>query len=205
MAGVGKASQERTVAAWVGEALFFATVARWRQWLRGNHGRDAGAWVLIAKKGTPRGIAYAEALEEALCWGWIDGKVHRRDERYFAQWFCPRRPRSVWSLANRRTVERLLVEGRMQPAGLALVAEAKKCGRWASAYASATPPRMTADVRRALQLANAWTAWQATSPSRKLQLLYWIGDAKRPETRTRRLAQLPTLVRERRLPGFGPT
>ena len=92
----------------------------------------------------------------------------------------------------------------MQPAGLAKVAEAKKGGRWASAYASAVPLRMTADVRRALEAADAWTAWQTTSPSRKLQLLYWIGDAKRPETRTRRLAELPTLVRERRLAGFGP-
>ena len=72
---------------------------------------------MMAKKGTPRGIAYREALEEALCWGWIDGKIHRDDDRYFVQWFSPRRPRSIWSLANRRTVDRLAREGRMQPAG----------------------------------------------------------------------------------------
>jgi uncharacterized protein YdeI (YjbR/CyaY-like superfamily) len=193
------------MAAGVEGPLFFATVARWRQWLRKNHGRDTGAWVLIAKKGTPHGIAYAEALEEALCWGWIDGKIHRRDERYFAQWFSPRRPGSVWSLANRRTVERLVEEGRMQPAGLAKVAEAKQVGHWATAYASAVPLRMAADVRQELKATDAWAAWQATSPSRKLQLLFWINDAKRPETRTRRIAQLPALVRGNRLPGFGPT
>lgn len=103
------------MAAGVEEPLFFPTVARWRQWLRKNHGRDTGVWVRLAKKGTRLGIGYAEALEETLCWGWIDGKIHRQDDRYFAQWFSPRRPRSVWSLANRCTAERLAAEGRMQP------------------------------------------------------------------------------------------
>jgi uncharacterized protein YdeI (YjbR/CyaY-like superfamily) len=160
--------------------------------------------VLLAKKGVRPGIGYREALEEALCWGWIDGKIHRHDERSFAQWFSPRRPRSVWSLANRRTVERLTAEGRMQPAGLARVAEAKRTGRWASAYASSAPPRMSADVRSTLEAGGVAAAWKATSPSRKLQLLYWVNDAKRPETRARRLAQLPALVKEKRLAGFGP-
>ena len=205
MAGVSTESRERGAAAGGEEALFFATVAGWRQWLRRHHGRAVGAWVLLAKKGTPRGIAYAAALEEALCWGWIDGKIHRRDERYFVQWFCPRRPRSVWSLANRRTVERLAGEGRLRPAGLTKVAEAKRSGRWAAAYASAAPPRLAAEVRRALETAEAWNAWKTTSPSRRLQLQYWIGEAKRPETRARRLAQLPTLVKECRLPGFAPS
>jgi uncharacterized protein YdeI (YjbR/CyaY-like superfamily) len=182
--------------------LFFETIGRWRQWLRKNHGRDGGAWVLMAKKGTRPGIVYREALEEALCWGWIDGKIHRRDERYFVQWFCPRRPRSAWSLANRRTVDRLTREGRMQPPGLARVADAKRDGRWAAAYASAAPPRTSVDVRRALQSAGAGAAWLKTSPSRKLMLLYWVNDAKRPETRARRLAELPTLVKEKRLAGF---
>jgi uncharacterized protein YdeI (YjbR/CyaY-like superfamily) len=191
------------MAAAAGDApLSFATIGRWRQWLRRNHGRGDGAWVLMARKGTRPGIAYREALEEALCWGWIDGKIHRHDERYFVQWFSPRRPRSVWSLANRRTVGRLTREGRMQPAGLARVTEAKRDGRWAAAYASAAPPRMGADVRRALESAGAGAAWRTTSPSRKLMLLYWVNDAKRPETRARRLAELPTLVKEKRLAGF---
>jgi len=188
----------------VDEPLFFPTIGRWRQWLRRNHGRDAGAWVLLAKKGARVGIRYQDALEEALCWGWIDGKIHRRDEEFFAQWFSPRRRQSLWSRANRRTVERLAEEGRMQPAGLAKVAEAKRNGRWESAYASAAPPRMSADVRGALAAAEATVAWKATPPSRRLQLLYWINEAKRPETRGRRLAELPRLVKERRLAGFGP-
>jgi uncharacterized protein YdeI (YjbR/CyaY-like superfamily) len=188
----------------VGEPLAFPTVARWRQWLRRNNGRDTGVWVLIAKKGAPSGISYQEALEEALCWGWINGKIRRRDAHFFAQWFSPRRPRSIWSLANRRAVERLAAERRMQPAGRAKVAEAKRNGRWESAYAAAAPPRMSADVRGALEAGVAAAAWKSTSPSRRLQLLYWINDAKRPATREHRLAQLPELVRERRLPGFAP-
>lgn len=185
--------------------LAFPTIARWRQWLRKHHGRDTGAWILLAKKGARPGIAYRAALEEALCWGWIDGKIRRVDERFFAQWFSPRRPRSIWSLANRRTVEHLTAEGKMQPSGLERVAEAKRDGRWASAYASKAPPRMSADVRRALEAGGTAAAWKATSLSRKLQLLYWVNDAKRPETRARRLAELPTLVKENRLAGFGPT
>jgi uncharacterized protein YdeI (YjbR/CyaY-like superfamily) len=183
-------------------ALYFPTVGRFRQWLRKNHARDGGAWIMLSKKGTGAGIAYEAALEEALCWGWIDGKVHRRDEHYFVQWFSPRRPQSAWSLANRRRVDRLQREGRMQPPGLARVAEARRDGRWAAAYASAAPPRMSADVRRALRSAGAGAPWGKTSPSRKLMLLSWVNDAKRPETRARRLAELPTLVKEGRLAGF---
>ena len=182
--------------------LFFPTIGRWRGWLRRNRGRTEGTWVLLAKKGTGKVIGYREALEEALCWGWIDGKIHRVDDRYFSQWFSPRRPRSAWSLANRRTVERLGREGRMQAPGLARVAEAKKDGRWAAAYASAAPPRVTADIRRALVAAGAWPSWQVTPPSRRLMLLSWVNEAKRPETRARRLAGLPALVKEGRLAGF---
>ena len=182
--------------------LFFPTISRWRAWLKRNGTRTGGTWVLMAKKGTRPGISYREALEEALCWGWIDGKIHRQDARYFAQWFSPRRPKSVWSLSNKQTVARLTAEGRMQPPGLARIAEAKTSGQWDRAYSSAAVPRMSADVRDTLEAAGAWKAWQKLAPSRKLQLLYWINEAKRPETRARRIAELPVLVRENRLAGF---
>jgi uncharacterized protein YdeI (YjbR/CyaY-like superfamily) len=174
--------------------LSFASAAGWRAWLRCNHGRPGGAWVLIAKKGTRPGLPYAGALEEALCWGWIDGRLHRHDERHFSLWFSPRRPRSIWSLANRRTVERLTGEGRMQPPGLARVQEAKASGRWEAAYAAEKVPPLDADVRRALSQAGALAAFRRLSPSRRLQLISWIADAKRPETRGRRLAVLPALT-----------
>jgi uncharacterized protein YdeI (YjbR/CyaY-like superfamily) len=184
--------------------LDFASIARWRQWLLKNHARPEGAWILIARKGTRPGMAYGDALEEALCWGWIDGRLHRHDERYFALWFAPRRPKSIWSLANRRTVERLIAEGRIQPAGLARVEDAKASGRWKAAYSSDVAPRMTADVRQALESTGALAAFRGLSPSRRLQLLHWIGEAKRPQTRARRIAELPALARENRLPGFRP-
>lgn len=182
--------------------VFFPTIARWRSWLRRNYARPGGTWVLLAKKGTRPGIFYRDALDEALCWGWIDGKIHRHDERYFAQWFAPRRPLSVWSLSNKKSVERLVSEGRMQPPGLARVADAKANGRWNRAYSVSAAPRMSADVRKGLEAGQAWEAWKKLAPSHRLRLLYWIGDAKRPETRARRIAELPVLVRENRLAGF---
>jgi uncharacterized protein YdeI (YjbR/CyaY-like superfamily) len=147
-------------------------------------------------------MTYGDALEEALCWGWIDGRIHAHDARYFALWFSPRRPKSIWSLANRRAAERLIAEGRMQTAGLARVEDAKASGRWKAAYSSDAAPRMTADVRQALERADALGAFRRLSPSRRLQLLHWIGEAKRAATRTRRIGELPDLVRENRLPGF---
>ena len=184
------------------EPLYFPTISRFRVWLARNHGEPEGAWILLAKKGTRPGIRYAEALTEALCWGWIDGKIHGRDGRYFALWFAPRRPRSIWSLANRHAAERLIAEGRMQPAGLARVEEAKAGGRWQTAYGGRAAPNLKADVRKALDAAGALAAFRKASPSRRLQLLYWVEESKRPETRARRIAELPVLARENRLPGF---
>jgi uncharacterized protein YdeI (YjbR/CyaY-like superfamily) len=182
--------------------LLFSSKARFRQWLARNHDRPSGAWVLLAKKGTERGLKYPEALEEALCWGWIDGKLHTHDDCYYALWFSPRRPKSVWSLANRRAVEGLTTEGRMQPSGLARVAEAKASGRWQAAYGAKALPRMTDDVRQGLERAGALQAFEALSPSHRLRLLGWVGEAKREETRERRIRELPALVRENRLAGF---
>jgi len=149
-------------------------------------------------------MTYGDALEEALCWGWIDGRIHAHDARYFALWFSPRRPKSIWSLANRRAAERLIAEGRMQTAGLARVEDAKASGRWKAAYSSQIAPRMTADVRQVLEGAGVCAAFLSLSPSRRLQLLSWIAEAKRAETRARRIAELPALIRENRLPGSRP-
>lgn len=184
--------------------LYFASIGLFRQWLRKNHARPEGAWILMAKKGTRSGIPYIDALEEALCWGWIDGRLHRHDEQRFALWFAPRRARSIWSLANRQKAERLIAEGRMQAAGRARVEEAKANGRWEAAYSSQAVPRMTADVRQVLEGVGFRAAFRSLRPSRRLQLLYWIAEAKRPETRARRIAELPALIRENRPPGFPP-
>ncbi len=182
--------------------LSFASVAGWRQWLRRGGSRTVGAWVLIAKKGTRPGLGYREALEEALCWGWIDGKLHRHDERHFALWFAPRRPKSIWSQTNREGALRLIAEGRMQAAGLARVEEARADGRWDHGTRPRAVPAMGVDVRSALKRSGTLAAFRALARSRRTLLLYWIGEAKRADTRARRIAQLPTLVLENRIPGF---
>ena len=116
--------------------LLVADVAAWRKWLRAHDEDEFGVELVLAKKGTsePTELTYDEALEEALCHGWIDGQVRRRDERAYRQRFTPRRARSQWSERNVGIVERLLTEKRMRPAGLAAVARAKADGRWEAAY-----------------------------------------------------------------------
>jgi uncharacterized protein YdeI (YjbR/CyaY-like superfamily) len=184
------------------DPLFFPTIGKWRQWLRAHQKRRDGAWILLAKKGTKPGIVYGEALEEALCWGWIDGKIHRHDDAYYAQWFSPRRPKSVWSAINKKAVEGLIAEGRMEAPGLAAVEAAKASGRWAGSEGPVPPPRMDAATAAAIEAAGLTDAWKALPPSHRSRYLLWINDAKRPETRARRIAQLPQLVKEKRLAGF---
>lgn len=108
--------------------------AAWRAWLAANHDRQEGVWVILAKKGTtePTELTYEQAVEEALCYGWIDGLTRGRDERTYRQRYTPRRARSNWSQSNISRVERLMAEGRMAPAGLAAVERAKADGRWAT-------------------------------------------------------------------------
>jgi uncharacterized protein YdeI (YjbR/CyaY-like superfamily) len=112
--------------------LLVADAEAWRVWLDEHHGEPGGTWVVLAKKGTvdPTSLTFEQALDEALCQGWIDGQVRRRDEATYRQRFTPRRPRSTWSTRNIAHVERLTAAGRMRPAGLAAVDQAKADGRW---------------------------------------------------------------------------
>lgn len=119
--------------------LLLADGAAWRTWLAADDRGEAGVWLVLAKKGTtePTTLTYDEALDEALCHGWIDGQVRRRDDRTYRQRFTPRRSRSSWSQSNVTRVQRLLADGRMQPAGLAAVEQAQADGRW---VAEGPPP-----------------------------------------------------------------
>ena len=135
-------------------------------------------------------MRYDEAVEEALCWGWIDGLTKAWDERSYAVRFTPRKPGSVWSESNVARVERMVAEGRMTPAGMALVEEAKRRGTWdqaASGRLDVTPPDLEAALAGVPAALERWTAWPA-SPRR--QYVYWVLDAKRPETRARRIADV---------------
>ncbi len=148
--------------------------------------------LLLAKKHVPgRWLTYEEALDEALCVGWIDGLVKRLDEDFRAVRFTPRKKDSVWSEPNKRRVRRLVREGRMTEVGLALVRHARRTGAWAAATRREDTSRVPPDLARALASApRARACFEALPPSYRKMVLYWIDDARRPETRARRIAGL---------------
>jgi uncharacterized protein YdeI (YjbR/CyaY-like superfamily) len=178
-------------------ALTVADAGAWRAWLAGHHEESQEVWLSLAKKGTtePTSLTYDEALEEALCHGWIDGQVRRGDERTYRQRFTPRRARSAWSKRNVAIVERLTGEGRMRPAGTAAVERAKADGRWEAAYAGQATIEVPADLAAALNAEPAAkAAFDKLSSQNRYAVLLRIEQAKRPETRARRIEQFTAML-----------
>jgi uncharacterized protein YdeI (YjbR/CyaY-like superfamily) len=177
--------------------LVVADAAAWREWL-GRHVADStGVWLVLAKKGTtdPTSLTYDQALDEALCHGWIDGQVLRRDEATYQQRFTPRRARSKWSKRNVGIIERLVAEGRMHPSGLAEVERARADGRWDAAYAGPASIEVPDDLTAALAAEPRARAWfDVLSAQNRYAVLYRIHDAKRPETRARRVQQMVAML-----------
>jgi uncharacterized protein YdeI (YjbR/CyaY-like superfamily) len=177
--------------------LLVADATAWRAWL-GEHAADpTGVWLVLAKKGTtsPTSLSYDQALEEALCHGWIDGQVGRRDEATFRQRFTPRRQRSAWSRRNVGIVERLTAAGRMQPAGLVEVERARADGRWDAAYAGPATVEVPADLTAALAAEPRAQAWfEVLSSQNRFAVLYRIHGAKGADTRARRVQQLVAML-----------
>lgn len=171
------------------ETFHAADHKAWRAWLRRNHATARRVWLISYKTSTgKRGLSYDEAVEEALCFGWIDSLAKSLDAQRSMQLYTPRRPRSAWSGLNKRRVERLIAEGRMTAAGLASIEVAKRNGAWTAGDAAESlivPP----DLRKALTAAKATKNFAAFSPSSRRAILYWIDSAKRPETRAKRIAQ----------------
>jgi uncharacterized protein YdeI (YjbR/CyaY-like superfamily) len=180
--------------------LPFADAAAFEAWLEAEHARTPGVLLQIAKKDS--GIAtvtYAEALEVALCFGWIDGQKRAFDERFFLQRFTPRRRDSRWSKVNREKATALIAAGRMRPAGLAQVEAAKANGRWEAAYDGASTATVPDDLQAALDANPAAAGFFATlKGSNRYAVLYRVQDAKRPETRARRIAQFVEMLAEGR-------
>jgi uncharacterized protein YdeI (YjbR/CyaY-like superfamily) len=176
--------------------LLFATPAELEAWLERNHDSSEGLWLKIAKKGVePPSVTYAEALELALCFGWIDSQKRGHDERHFLQRFTPRRPRGRWSKINREKAEGLIEAGAMRPAGLAEVEAAKADGRWEAAYAGARASEVPDDLRRELD-ANpaARKFFERLDGANRYAILYRLEEAKRPETRQRRLRKFLSML-----------
>jgi uncharacterized protein YdeI (YjbR/CyaY-like superfamily) len=178
--------------------LAFPDQAALEAWLEAEHATAPGLYVKIAKKGAGvPSVDWEQMVEVLLCFGWIDGRANRFDDRFYLQRITPRRPRSVWSQKNVATVERLIAEGRMRPAGLAAVEAAKADGRWDRAYAG--PKNMTVpdDLARALAAEPAaQTAFEALDGTNRYAALFRVHTAATPATRTRRIAALvDTLAR----------
>ncbi|HET7417438.1 MAG TPA: YdeI/OmpD-associated family protein [Solirubrobacterales bacterium] len=158
-------------------------------WLEQNHASCEGAWLKIAKKGAAEpSVTYAEALELALCFGWIDSQKRGFDDQHFLQRFTPRRPRGRWSRINREKAEALISEGRMRSAGLAEVEAAKDDGRWEAAYEGQRTVQVPPDLQRELDANPAAAEFFASlDGANRYAIIYRLEEAKKPETRERRL------------------
>jgi uncharacterized protein YdeI (YjbR/CyaY-like superfamily) len=175
--------------------LAFKNQAAWGAWLKKNHARAPGLWLKIGKKSAGPSVTYAEALEEALCYGWIDGQKKPLDDAWWLQKFGPRGPRSPWSKINRDKAEALLQAGRVQPAGLAAIEAAKRNGRWGAAYASQRTAVAPADFLAELERHPQAQAFYATlNRLNRYAITHRVEGAKKPETRARRIQKFIAML-----------
>lgn len=184
----------------VPDGVHFPDAAAFEAWLE-QHGEDTDeVWVRFAKKGSGAAtVTYDEALEAALCFGWIDGKALGLDERFYLQRFTPRRKRSIWSKRNTEKAEALIAAGRMRPAGLRQVEAARADGRWEAAYEGSAAAAVPEDFRRELDANAAAAEFFATLKGQnRYAILYRIQTAKRPETRAKRIREFVAMLAERR-------
>jgi uncharacterized protein YdeI (YjbR/CyaY-like superfamily) len=177
--------------------ILFPSAADLEAWLEQEHASSEGIWLKLAKKGSGiDSVTYAEAVELGLCFGWIDGQGRRLDERQYLQRFTPRRARSKWSRLNRDRVEALAAEGRMRPAGIAAVDAAKADGRWDDAYEPPSTAEVPPDLERELKRDRAAReSFEALDGANRYAIIYRLNDAKRPETRERRLRKFLEMLR----------
>ena len=174
----------------------FASSKAWETWLARNHAKTPGLWLQIYKKGSgQRSVTYAEALDAALCYGWIDSQKRPKDEASWLQRFGPRRPRSGWSRINTRHAERLIAAGRMQPAGLAEIEAARRDGRWQRAYDSSSAASVPTDFLRALAKdKKAQAFFEGLSRANVYAIIYRLHTAKKPETRQKRMRTILAML-----------
>ncbi|HLB27783.1 MAG TPA: YdeI/OmpD-associated family protein [Dehalococcoidales bacterium] len=173
-------------------ALYFPTRREWRKWLEKNHAKETEAWVLRYKKDSGKSsVTYEEALEEALCYGWIDGRMRGVDSEKSAVRFSPRKAKSRWSKVNKDKAEKMIAQGKMTAAGMTKIEDARESGAWASAYVLKEAQEIPADLQKALQQnKEIWSNFQKFPPSRRNGYIYWLDDAKTPATRQKRIAEI---------------
>ena len=184
---------------------YFKSLEEWRSWLSENHTEAEGIWVKIQRKSSEKpGIRYEEAVLEAVAHGWIDGQIKSHSEDEFLQRYTPRRANSIWSLSNRKRAEKLISQGRMTPAGLSKVEEAKQNGRWDKAYSTT---RGAADLPKDLEKelkANktAYSNFSSFPPSARFMYIHWVNEAKREDTRARRIHTVVVRSEQNLKPGI---
>jgi uncharacterized protein YdeI (YjbR/CyaY-like superfamily) len=176
----------------------FASREAWEAWLEGYHETSDGLWLKIAKKGSGIDtVSYAEALDAALCYGWIDGQKGKFDDDYWLQRFTPRGPRSKWSKVNREKASKLIGSGEMKPAGLREIERAKADGRWDAAYAPQSAATVPEDLRRELEKNDrAREFFSKLDSANRYAIIYRVQDAKKPETRARRIQKYVAMLSE---------
>jgi uncharacterized protein YdeI (YjbR/CyaY-like superfamily) len=176
----------------LGNALGFKNKSEWRKWLEKNYKKEKEAWLIHCKKHAGKiGIQLEEAVEEALCFGWIDDKLKRVDKDRFILRYSPRKANSVWSKLNRERAEKMMKAGKMTAAGLSIIEEAKKSGSWNKAYTSLKRDRIPPDLRRALAKdKRALDNFQSFANSYRNMYIYWITSAKTDEIRRKRIEKV---------------
>jgi uncharacterized protein YdeI (YjbR/CyaY-like superfamily) len=177
--------------------LLVVDAGEWRKWLSAHHANSLGVWLVLARKGTtdPTTVSYDEALDEAICFGWIDGQLGRRDTSTFRRRFTPRKTRSPWSQRNAAIAEGLIATGRMHRSGENQVRQAKEDGRWEAAYAGQANIEVPKDLLAALSVnprANAM--FEVLTSANRYAILYRLVNAKKPETRARRIDQFVEML-----------
>jgi len=172
--------------------LHFKTSAAWRKWLQNNHDKATEAWLVIYKKSSNEtGLRYEEALEEALCFGWIDGKMKSIDKDSFILRYSPRNAKSIWSQQNKDKIEQLIATGRMIPAGLARVEEAKRNGTWEGAYTHKRKHEIPADLKAALsQNQIALANFNKFANSYRNMYILWVNNARTEANRKKRISEV---------------
>jgi uncharacterized protein YdeI (YjbR/CyaY-like superfamily) len=180
--------------------LSFPSRAAWEAWLAQHHESSGGVWLMFAKKGSGMvTVSYSDALDGALCYGWIDGQKGKLDDDHYLQRFTRRKARSRWSKINRGRAEALIARGEMRPAGLREVERAKADGRWEAVYLGQRTATVPDDLRRELENNAAAREFFATlDGANRYAILYRLHDAKKPETRARRLAKFVAMLEERK-------
>jgi uncharacterized protein YdeI (YjbR/CyaY-like superfamily) len=188
----------------VGKQLQVTSRADWRAWLEKNHKKEKEVWLIHYKKHTGKAtLTYDDAIEEALCYGWVDGLLRSLDNERYILRYSPRRKKSIWSELNKKRANRMIKQGQMTQAGLAKIREAKKNGEWAKATVRDDPKQIPADLKKVLAAnPSARKNFENFPPSSQKQYIWWITEAKKAETRGRRISETVRRSEQNKKPGI---